>query len=249
MPANNTSNELKISEQKQVSLNDLKKKHERDLNDFVLGLVTDRINYEYDKRRRENESESEYQDRLNELNSKKEEARVKKRIQLISAATSTLTGSIDKTLKTYLDAQQSMAAHLSGSSTSLSGVLNQLQSTLSTSNIVKQEEVFKNVGSLLKSGITYNVEQRAFLQTLANDIDMVFNAENGTLTQLIRLQNRDLSSNRMAIEYSLQKFLNQNYETSEYIKQAFTGVSEALLTSQSTMTARDAVDFEGTVQT
>jgi len=248
MPAN-TSTELKISEQKLVTLNDLKKKHEKDLSDFTLGLVADRINYEYAKRRRENESESEYQDRLNELNAQREEARAKKRIQMMSAATSTLTDSIDKTLKTYLEAQQSMSAHLSGSSTNLSSVLNRLQSTLSTSNIVRQEEVFKNVGSLLKSGITYNVEQRAFLQTLANDIDMVFNAENGTLTQLIRLQNRDLSSNRMAIEYSLQKFLNQNYETSEYIKQAFTGVSEALLTSQSTMSARDAVDFEGTVQT
>ena len=78
---------------------------------------------------------------------------------------------------------------------------------------------------------------------------MVFNAQDGSLTQLIRLQNRDLSSNRMAIEYSLQKFLNQNYQTSEYIKAAFDSVSDSLLTAQSTMNARQAVDFEGTVQT
>jgi hypothetical protein len=78
---------------------------------------------------------------------------------------------------------------------------------------------------------------------------MVFNAQDGSLTQLIRLQNRDLSSNRMAIEYSLQRFLNQNYQTSEYIKAAFDSVSDSLLTAQSTMSARQAVDFEGTVQT
>ena len=77
---------------------------------------------------------------------------------------------------------------------------------------MRQEKVFEKLGSLVSSGITYNVEQRAFLQTLASDIDMVFNAQDGSLTQLIRLQNQDLSSNRMAIEYSLQKFLNQNYQ-------------------------------------
>ena len=167
----------------------------------------------------------------------------------LSSGASALTSQIDASLTKYINAQQSLAAHLSGSNTSLSGVLNSLQSTLSASNVVRQERVFDNLGNLVKSGITYNVEQRAFLQTLAQDIDMVFNAQDGSLTQLIRLQNRDLSSNRMAIEYSLQKFLNQNYQTSEYIKAAFDSVSDSLLTAQSTMNARQAVDFEGTVQT
>ena len=160
-----------------------------------------------------------------------------------------LTAEIDKSLNKYLEAQTSLNAHLSGSQTSLTSVLDRFQNTLSTSNIVRQERVFDNLGNLVKSGITYNVEQRAFLQTLAQDIDMVFNAQDGSLTQLIRLQNRDLSSNRMAIEYSLQRFLNQNYQTSEYIKAAFDSVSDSLLTAQSTMNARQAVDFEGTVQT
>lgn len=170
-------------------------------------------------------------------------------LKTVGSVTSGLMSAIDESLNKYLEAQQSLSAHLSGSQTSLTSVLDRMQSTLSTSNIVRQERVFDNLGNLVKSGITYNVEQRAFLQTLANDIDMVFNAQNGSLTQLIRLQNRDLSSNRMAIEYSLQKFLNQNYQTSEYIKAAFNNVSDALKTAQSTMTARQAIDFEGTVQT
>ena len=168
--------------------------------------------------------------------------------KLLSSGASALTSQIDASLTKYINAQQSLAAHLSGSNTSLSGVLNSLQSTLSATNVVRQERVFDNLGNLVKSGITYNVEQRAFLQTLAQDIDMVFNAQDGSLTQLIRLQNKDLSSNRMAIEYSLQKFLNQNYQTSEYIKH-FADISGSLLTAQSTMNAKQAVDFEGTIQT
>ena len=166
----------------------------------------------------------------------------------LSKAAGSLLKTIDQSLDKYISAQQSLAAHLSGSDSSLAGMLDSLQSTLSTTNIVRQEKVFDTLGTLVKSGITYNVEQRAFLQTLTRDIDMVFNAQDGSLTQLIRLQNQDLSANRAAIEYSLQKFLNQNYQTSEYIKEAFSSVSGALKTAQSTMTASNAVGFEGTVQ-
>lgn len=250
----NTSKEFKISEKQQSSLNELKKKHEQNFSDFVLGLAIGRINDEYDKRKREDETEAEYKERLAQKAHEKDKQRDKERLNAwnngLGSVTSTLTSTIDESLDKYLSAQQAMAAHLAGSSdTSLSSVLNKLQSTLSTSNIVRQENVFNNLGTLVRSGITYNVEQRAFLQTLANDIDMVFNAQDGSLTQLIRLQNRDLSSNRMAIEYSLQKFLNQNYQTSEYIKQGFESVSSSLLTAQSTMSAANAVNFEGTVQT
>jgi len=254
---NNTSEQLKIDRdsKKQLStVQDLKRRNEESLSDFIFRLTNDRINDEYEKRRRADESESEYQRRLDEKRAKEDEERDRRRLQKLhdglGSVTSTLTSAIDSSLNTYLDAQQKLAAHLSGSSTtSLTSILDRMQSTLSTTNIVRQENVFNNLGNLVRSGITYNVEQRAFLQTLAQDIDMVFNAQDGSLTQLIRLQNRDLSSNRMAIEYSLQKFLNQNYQTSEYIKSAFSDVSRSLKTAQSTMSSRNAVDFEGTVQT
>ena len=254
---NNTSEQLKIDRdsKKQLStVQDLKRRNEESLSDFIFRLTNDRINDEYEKRRRADESESEYQRRLDEKRAKEDEERDRRRLQKLhdglGSVTSTLTSAIDSSLNTYLDAQQKLAAHLSGSSTtSLTSILDRMQSTLSTTNIVRQENVFNNLGNLVRSGITYNVEQRAFLQTLAQDIDMVFNAQDGSLTQLIRLQNRDLSSNRMAIEYSLQKFLNQNYQTSEYIKGAFSDVSRSLMTAQSTMSSRNAVDFEGTVQT
>ena len=246
----NTSDELKLYQKQQTTLNEIKKRNEQSLSDFAMGLVVERINEEYDRRKREDETEAEYKERLAQKAHEKEKRRKQDLVDMLGSATSSLTAAIDESLNKYLSVQQSMAAHLSGSTdTSLSGILNNLQRTLSTTNVVRQESVFNNLGNLVRSGITYNVEQRAFLQTLANDIDMVFNAQDGSLTQLIRLQNRDLSSNRMAIEYSLQKFLNQNYQTSEYIKQGFESVSSSLLTAQSTMSAANAVNFEGTVQT
>ena len=163
-------------------------------------------------------------------------------------STDALLDTIDKSLNTYLKAQQSLAAHLSGSSTSLNDMMNKLQSTLSTTSIVKQQDVFNNLANLVKSGISYNVEQRAFLQTLAKDIDMTFDNWTSSMNQLVRLQNADTTANRLAIEYSLQQFLNENYKTSEYITSSFAEVSNALLSAQSTMTSSNAMTFEAAVQ-
>lgn len=168
----------------------------------------------------------------------------------LKATTKSLTTAIDESLNKYIGAQQSMTAHLQGSNTSLTSVLNTLQSTLSTSSVIKQEKVFDNLGSLIKSGIVYNVEQRAFLQTIKQDIDAVFDATNGSLTRLIRIQQQDLSANRLAIEYSLQKFLNQNYQTSEYIKTAFNVVSDSLMSAQVALqNSTEAIRLESAVQT
>lgn len=163
---------------------------------------------------------------------------------------SSLTSAIDKSLESYISRQQSMVAHLQGSNTDLQNITNTLQSTLSTSRIVRQEKVYENLSKLVNSGIVYNVEQRAFLETLARDIDSVFSATNGSLTRLIRIQSQDLSSNRLAIEYSLQTFLNQNYQTSEYIKTSFNNVSESLLSAQIALqNSTEAIRLESAVQT
>ena len=253
MPNVNTSDQLKRSDKSTIKLlrerYDLSEKEAEKLNKYERDLDKKAVESKYFLMRKAEEEA--HKKRLEDY---KKEGNVigemwEKNFGTLSQATSTLVNAVDQSLNKYLDAQQKLSAHLSGSTTSLTSVLDRMQSTLSTTNLVRQEKVFDNLGSLVRSGITYNVEQRAFLQTLAQDIDMVFNAQNGSLTQLIRLQNNDLSSNRMAIEYSLQKFLNQNYQTSEYIKDAFNSVSNSLLTAQSTMSSRNAVDFEGTVQT
>ena len=69
------------------------------------------------------------------------------------------------------------------------------------------------------------------------------------MNQLVRIQGQDSTANRLALEYSLQEFLNQNYKTSEYIASTFASVSEHLLAAQSTMTADNAMAFESVVQT
>ncbi len=161
---------------------------------------------------------------------------------------SDIVDTVDSAMDTYISKQEAIVAHLTGSSDSFSNVADKLSTLLST-GLVKQSAVYDNVSKFVTQGIVSNVEQKAFLQTLADDIDATFDASDGTLIRLINLQKEDLSSNRLAIEYSLQEFLNQNYETSTYIKDAFSTVSNSLIEMQSLMSAQSAIDAETIIQT
>ena len=162
----------------------------------------------------------------------------------ISSVENTLNGIINN----YIDKQISISAHLVGTGYTLGGITDTLQNALSAQGLVSQEKVYENLSKLVQSGIVYNVEQRAFLETLSNDMNLMFNATSGSLTRLIRIQNEDLTANRMAIQYSLQEFLNSNYKTSEYIANAFNNVSDLLLESQSLMSSSGAMRYEASIQ-
>ena len=166
----------------------------------------------------------------------------------IAKITSTITDKLDPIINKYIDSIQSLNAHLVGTSISTYKLTDRLQNALSGQGLVSQEKVYDRLTEYVKSGIVYNVEQRAFLKTIADDIDLVFDGWTTSMNQLVRIQRQDLTANRLALEYSLQGFLNQNYQTSEYIKNSFASISESLLVSQSTMTAQNAMAYEAVVQ-
>lgn len=166
----------------------------------------------------------------------------------ITKGVTSLTNDLENRMNDYLTKQQSIIAHLTGSNDSLDNVTKKM-TALSATGLVEQKAVYNNLHKLITSGIVANAEQRAFLQTLSDDIDLTFNATDGTLIRLINLQRTDLTSSRMAIQYSLQTFLNQNYETSTYIKDSFTTVSNSLIEMQSLFrNASDAMATEATIQ-
>lgn len=165
----------------------------------------------------------------------------------VSKGLTSLMSDLDKRMDDYLNKQQAIAAHLTGSNDSLDNITDKM-SILSSTSLVEQKAVYNNLYKLITSGIVANAEQKAFLQTLTDDIDLVFNATDGTLVRLINLQQTDLTSNRVAIQYSLQTFLNQNYETSTYIKDSFTQVSNSLIEMQSLMSSGEAMASEATIQ-
>jgi len=53
--------------------------------------------------------------------------------------------------------------------------------------VVQQQKVIEKIGSIVDQGIAYNVEQRAFLSTIAENIQGTFDAFNSNLTRMIRI--------------------------------------------------------------
>ena len=164
---------------------------------------------------------------------------------------SDIQNKLDTTMSNFIKTQESMAYNLkaiTGPLKDLKGINQDLRRAINGTGIVRQEAVYNNLVKLVQSGIVNNAEQRAYLQTLASDLGMIFNAQNGTLTRLIRLQQSDLSSHRMAIESSLKEFLLQNFRTSEYIHEGFENVANSLVEAQSLMTSEAAMSLESSVQ-
>lgn len=113
---------------------------------------------------------------------------------------------------------------------------------------IKQEDLANNVQAMVTSGIAFNIEQRAFLQTIKSKIADTFDATNGTLLRLIRIQQADSTAARLGMESSLTAFLNNMYENTEYLKQVSDGVKSSIEEAMSLMSAVDAVGFEYSVQ-
>ena len=166
----------------------------------------------------------------------------------ISSSVNNIKSTLEGIMKSFIDSQEAMNYGLIGTGRNLKEITSGIGDALGGTGLVKQENVYKNLSSLINQGILYNVEQRAFLQTIADDLGGVFDVTSGSLTRLINLQRQDLTANRLAIQSSLKEFLNQNYETSQYIKEGFQGVSESLFEAQAIMTSDSAMKLEATVQ-
>ena len=116
------------------------------------------------------------------------------------------------------------------------------------SPLVKQESVVSNLETLVGKGIAYNVEQRAFLATISDKIANTFNVADATLLRLVRIQQQDSTASRLGMESMITSFLNNMYETTEYLSDLASSVRSSLDEVESLMGAADAVALEYQVQ-
>ena len=169
--------------------------------------------------------------------------------KLASSLQSSLSGQLDSTINSYINNYQSMISSLVGANKDWESITDNLNNALSANSLVRQESVYKNLTELIKAGISENVEQRAFLETISDDLNLLLDTQTGSLARLIRLQDASIAENRVAIEYSLREFLNQNYQTSEYIKDSYLKVADSISELQAINTTSIASSIESALQT
>ena len=116
------------------------------------------------------------------------------------------------------------------------------------SPLVKQSDLANKVSQMVGQGIAFNVEQRATLAVLRDKIATTFDATNGTLLRLVRIQQQDTTAGRLGMEAALNAFLNNMYETTEYMEGLAAQVKGNLEEAMSLMTGENALSFEYQVQ-
>lgn len=144
--------------------------------------------------------------------------------------------------------QSAVNARIQGSNNTFQKMYDMVRKNVGSSPYVSQTKVLENLGSLVEKGIAYNVEQRAFLQTVKEDIATTFDAANGTLLQLIRIQQADSTAARLGMEAALTRFLNAEFRDTSYLSTSFDTVSAALLGVSSLKNQKEAAELEFVAQ-
>lgn len=169
-------------------------------------------------------------------------------------ALSDLTKKLDGTIRQIASYQSTIDTRLQGSSneTRDGSYWEQLSRDMTSLGAInpyfKQETFANNIKDLVNIGIAFDLEQRAFLMTIQEKIATTFNVADGTLLRLIRIQQEDSTAGRLGMEASLNAFLNEMYETTEYLSDVAASVRGSLEEMESLMTGAEATEVEYQVQ-
>ena len=123
-----------------------------------------------------------------------------------------------------------------------------ITSIAGVSPLVKQSAIADRVAEMVGKGIAFNVEQRAVLDVVKDKIATTFDAANGTLLRLVKIQQQDTTAGRLGMESALTAFLNNMYETTEYMQGLANTVKSNLEEAMSLMTGENALSFEYQIQ-
>ena len=159
---------------------------------------------------------------------------------------------INSAIEAYSKAQISVNARLQGSTVgSFSKVTKEL-SKVAFSPLIKTEDLYENVKSLVQSGVAQNVSQRAFFQTVKSGIAETFDATESYMKRIIRIQQNDSTAARLGMEAYLTRWLNAYVENTEYLTTTFDNVASSLLEASAVIGAGGkagaSLEFEAVVQ-
>lgn len=175
-------------------------------------------------------------------------AGVLKALDTMTSTLADLVKKLDKSIEEIARYKSDWDTRLFGSDSSHSSLTSAIQHALGASPYARQSDVLKQIDKAVDLGIAYNIEQRAFLETIKDDIAGTFDAFDSTLLQIIRIQQQDSTASRMGMEVALNEFFNKTYKNTEYLTNVSDSVTQALYEATSLLTAQQSVSFEYQVQ-
>lgn len=156
----------------------------------------------------------------------------------------------DNTIQTYGTYQAKINTRLQGSGSAWGGIESSLKTNIGDiiNPYIKLQSVMDNVVKATEAGIANNIEQRAFLATVSENIASTFDAFDSNLLRVIRVQQADTTAARLGMEAGLTNFLNSYFSDNSYLNNAFDTVSQNLFEATSQLSAEEAVGVEYQIQ-
>ncbi len=155
---------------------------------------------------------------------------------------------VDDKMTVFGDVMTDIDARLQGTGKRFYTIHELLDSNLMLNPFVSLEATYDNLATLVKQGVSYNVEQRSFLMTVSDRIAQTFDVFDSNLLKLIRIQQADTTGARMAMEASLTRFFNMKFDDSSYLNEDYDTVSQNLLGAISQLGRDEGLKFEYIVQ-
>ena len=180
---------------------------------------------------------------------KTEEEKSKERAAQFAAVAGQAVDGVANALNSLYGQQGRMIARLQGSDIDWKKAVLNVTTTVGVSGFVSQRNLVAKMVELVDSGVAYNLEMRAFLAETSANIASTFDAANGTLLRLIRLQQADTTAARLGMEAALTKLFNERFQDSSYLtSDTNQTVQGSILDVIATLDKNAAVELEYNVQ-
>lgn len=169
---------------------------------------------------------------------------------LLNRLFSELEGAVDSAVNTYAASMGKVNARLYGTDDmTFESILSDLRDTVGSSMVVNQASMIGKLVELTQKGVVYNLEQRALLATLSEDLVPTFEVLGNNIERMIRLQQADITLSRMGAEAQLQQVLNSVFKDSSYLNNTYDDVYSAITDALAMQADTDqATQFGYTVQ-
>ena len=174
---------------------------------------------------------------------------MKKIVSGIHSDLKSLGNAVQSSLNSLYEEQVRFNARTSSYDDAYGNMIKDISKLIGSSPFIKQSDVIKNLSEIANTGSNYNIEQRAYLATLAKDLASTFDIKGEELLRLNRLMRTDLSASRMGMVQNLTDALNQTFNDSSFMNSLRRSVAEGVMDATAQLSTGNGTDFEWAVET
>ena len=169
-------------------------------------------------------------------------------LDVTSAVRRSIDGWVDDAARVLANHYGKINASLEGATKDFSSISDNAVESLGLSRFVKQTDYIEQIARLTASGVSFNVEQRALLETIKDKTIASFDAVDGNLLRLIRLRQQDLTATQFGLEAALRTTLNKVFKDSAYLNELYDTINGAIMDAAIVSGSSDITEYNSTIQ-